>query len=119
MAESLSSDYAQSNLGVDEAACTLAVLGMGGCAFQLQGTFTGTVTFEGTVDNGTWAALVAVPIGTTTPATTATSSGIFLASCVGLAQVRARMSTYSEGSVRVTIRAVLSAPALPILPPSE
>lgn len=119
MAESLSS-IQMDQLTAQEDACTLSCLGMGGCAFQVQSTYTGTITFEGTVDGGLWAALQVVSIGDAEAvATTTTSTGIFVASCAGLQQVRARMSALSNGYATVTIRAVVSAPSLPILPASS
>lgn len=113
MSDSLS--IVTDQLTAQEDAVALAVLGMGGCAFQVKSTYEGTITFEGTVDDGAWASLLVVPMGATAGATTTTSTGIFIASCAGLSQVRARMSTYSSGYATVTIRAVVSAPSLPVL----
>lgn len=115
MAESLSQTTGDLQLTAGDDTVELSCLGMGGCAFQIKSTYSGTITFEGTVDGGLWAAMLVVPIGTTAGATTTTSTGIFLASCAGLYKVRARMSTYSSGYATVTIRAVASAPSLPVL----
>ncbi len=116
MAESLSTtDQPDRQLTAAEDTVTLSCLGMGGCAFQVTDTYSGTITFEGTVDGGIWAALLVVPIGTTAGATTTTSTGIFRGSCVGLLEVRARMSSYSSGAARVSIRAVPSPHTLFVL----
>ncbi len=115
MAESISVQTGSDlQLGAAEEAVELSLLGMGGCAFQVTGTFTGTITFEGTVNGGVWAAMVVVPIGTTAKATTTTAAGIFRGCTVGLLAVRARMSTYTDGYATVMIRAV-SASAIPVL----
>jgi hypothetical protein len=106
---------AQDDLTVAEDAVTLSMLGMGGAAFQVKGTFTGTITFEATVDGGVWAALNVVGIGATAKATTTTAAGIFIASVAGLYKIRARMSAYTDGYATVTIRSVVCAPSLPFL----
>lgn len=113
--ESLSVATGDVNLTVAEDAVELSMLGCGGCAFQVAGTFTGTVTFEGTVNGGTWASLKVVSIAGTASATTTTSAGIFTANCAGLYKVRARMSAFTDGYATVTIRAVESSPSLPML----
>ncbi len=111
MADCLSTtDQADNRLEADETVLELSCAGMGGCAIQITGTFTGTITFEGTADGGTWAALRVCPIGTSVSATTATAGGVWFACCVGLLKVRARMSTYTDGTAIAVIRAVVSAP---------
>tara|TARA_R110000868_G_scaffold135264_2_gene347707 strand:+ start:2999 stop:3349 length:351 start_codon:yes stop_codon:yes gene_type:complete len=70
---------------------------------QVQGTFSATITFEGTVDNTNWVAIgfTSLADGTTT-ATTATAAGLFRATVLGLQQVRARVSGYVSGTCNVT-----------------
>ncbi len=71
---------------------------------QLTGTFSATVTWEGTVDGSTWVAVAVADLASTTRAraTTATAAGLFLLEDVaGLQQFRARVSTYVSGSVTV------------------
>lgn len=115
MADSLSvATGTDVHLQADEETVELSLLGMGGCAFQISGTYTGTITFEGTVNGGEWAALLVVPIGTTASTTTTTGTGIFRACTVGLLAARARMSSYSDGYATVMIRAV-SASSIPVL----
>lgn len=113
MSESLS--IVTDTLTAADDAVTLSMLGMSGCAFQVKSTYSGTITFEGTVDDGLWATMLVLALGATASATTTTSTGIFLASCAGLSQVRARMSSFSSGYATVTIRAVPNAPSLPVL----
>lgn len=114
MTESLSS-IAFDSLTAAEDAVTLSMLGMGGCAFQVIGTYSGTITFEGTVDLGNWVSMKVVSLGGTASATTTTSTGVFIGTCAGLAGVRARMSSYASGSAQVTIRAVESTPSAAFL----
>lgn len=111
MSDSLSTtDQGDIRLGSAQEVVELSCASMGGCAVQVTGTFTGTITFEGTADGGTWAALRVCPIGTSVSATTTTAGGIWFACCVGLLKVRARMSAYTDGTAIVVIRAVPSAP---------
>lgn len=92
--------------GCPGAGClTLAMGGSGAVAIQIQGTFVGTVSFEGSVDGATFVALGLTPIGTTTPATSATTTGVWSGVNVGgLAQVRARMSAYTSGTAIVNVQ---------------
>lgn len=78
---------------------------MGGyavAAIQLSGTFTATVTFEGTVDGSNWIAMLFENITTGASATTASATGIYRATVLGLLQVRARVSAYTNGNVTAT-----------------
>lgn len=85
---------------------TLNVQGLGSAAFQLTGTFSATVTFEASLDGRTYTTLNVTPVtGTPTAVTTATTPGIWGTSTAGLAFVRARVSSYSSGTVMVTIMA--------------
>lgn len=76
----------------------LTVEGFGAAAFQVSGTFVGTITFEGQLDGVNW---VTLPVMDTSGArqTTATAAGIFWALTAGLAQVRARVSAYTSGNI--------------------
>lgn len=83
----------------------LAVTGYGTSTVQVTGTFSATITFEGTTDGSNWHALSATQIGTTTIATTATTTGVYRLSVSGLTQIRARISAYTSGSVTAIGRA--------------
>jgi hypothetical protein len=75
----------------------------GSVAWQLTGTFSGTVSFEGTVDGVTWEAIAVVPIGTAgVRVLTATTTGIWRAHVAGLTSARARVSIYTSGTVAIT-----------------
>lgn len=88
------------------------VTGMGGIAVQVKSTYSGTITFEGSVDGITFVAMILTPIGTTVGATTTTGTGIWRGCVVGLHLFRARMSAYTSGAAIVSMRGVVSSPTL-------
>jgi hypothetical protein len=71
-------------------------------AMQVTGTFVGTVTFEGTIDNSTWVAIQTVNLSDGSVGTTATAAGLYACSVAGLRQVRARVSAWTSGTITVT-----------------
>jgi hypothetical protein len=80
---------------------------VGEVAVQLFGTFTATVTFEGTVDGTNWVAMNMVPAASATGASTATTAGFWSTDTRGLAGLRARVSAFtSSDSGVITIRYV-------------
>lgn len=89
------------------AAVTIGDSTVGGFAlgcFQVTGTFSATVTFEATLDGSTWVALETTSVGAaSTVATSTTSAGIFRFNCLGLFQVRARVTWTSGTSVTVWV----------------
>lgn len=88
------------------------VTGYGSVGLQVTGTFSATVTFEGTIDYQNW---VAMPVLDTAGArqTTATAAGLFTVSTVGVVAIRARVSAYTSGSV--TVGGVGSLTAIPTM----
>ena len=82
----------------------LGVEGCGGVAIQLLGTWSGTVTFEATVEGNTWVALTMFPSNSATGASTATANGVWSSNVAGYTAVQARFSTATSGGVRVTVR---------------
>lgn len=87
-----------------------SVAGFAGVSIQATGTFTGTISFEGSIDGVNFAALLASPIGVATAVTSATAAGLWTGTCAGLQVVRVRMSAFSSGTVLVHIKSVLSSP---------
>lgn len=69
--------------------------------FQFRGTWTATITFEGTVDFVTWVALPATNLASGVAATTATANGIYSMNTNGLAKARVRVSAYTSGAAIV------------------
>jgi hypothetical protein len=71
-------------------------------AMQITGISGDTITFEGTIDKVNWVSILAENLTTGSEATTATANGIYRATVLGLMQVRARISTYSAGTITIT-----------------
>src|SRR6187402_1725900 len=92
------------------ASAAMGVSGYGGVAFQIQGTYSGTITFEASVQGSEFVALRVVETDNSTAVTTTTGTGIFVGSAVGLTTVRARMSSFSSGGASVLIRADVASP---------
>lgn len=83
----------------------LSAIGYAGGVIQLSGTWTGTVTFEGTENGTDWLSLIALNIAeSAAAAVTATVNGSYKMQCGGLSRIRARFSTASSGTVTVGIR---------------
>ena len=79
----------------------LDVRGLAAVGVQLTGTWTGTVTFEATIDGATWVSQIMIPSTGLCAAgvTTATGNGAWTASVAGYRFVRARFSTPTSGTV--------------------
>lgn len=88
---------------------TSTVTAWGGAAIQVAGTWSGTITFRGSVDGTNF-----IDISCTTTAsgqasrTTTTTNGIFTCGVGGMQSLRVVMTTYSSGTASVTSRAVLN-----------
>lgn len=94
---------AQGALSVADDAVVMPTMNCGCVGFQLfSGAWSGTVTFEGTIDGVNWVAINADPMPTGSATTTATAQGLFQVPCAGLSQVRARLSTATSGSITIT-----------------
>lgn len=88
---------------------TIAVTALGGVGLQLTGTWTGTVSFEASIDGQTYVALNMVPSNSATAASSATGNGCWTANVAGFGVVRARFSTATSGTVLVTLQGNTSA----------
>jgi hypothetical protein len=60
-----------------------------------------TITFEATIDGTNWIAIQFTNLNSGSAGTTATADGLYRATVLGLKQVRARISTYSSGTIIV------------------
>ena len=86
--------------------------GFGGGSFHVTSAGTTcTITYEQSNDNTTWVALPVVSLGaaTSTPVLTTTAAGIY-GYVTSAAYVRARVSTYTSGTVSVTLAQKRQAP---------
>ena len=76
----------------------------GAAGLTLSGTWTGTITFEGSADGGTtWTAINALPLNSTTAVTTTTGNGTWQINAAGLTTLRMRASATMTGSAIATI----------------
>ncbi len=85
----------------------LYVSGFAYVSFQLQGTFTGTITFYGSSDGVNFIAMSVIPIAALidgTAVTTATAEGIWVSTRANaLTAVKAGFTSYSDGTANITI----------------
>lgn len=89
----------------DDAATVSGIPSTGIVSVQIGGTFSATITFEGSVDGTNFRALNMTPSNSTTAATTATTVGVWVSGNAGAySAIRARCSAYTSGSPVVTIR---------------
>ena len=92
-------------LGVAEAALTLSALTADTVVVQVTGTFTGTITFEASVDGTNYVAIAmkaSAQVSLATLVSTTTTVGLFSVAIQGFPHFRARMSAYTDGSAVVT-----------------
>lgn len=82
---------------------TISTDGMATVTFVVTGTFSATVTFEGTADGSNYVGLVAQQkgAGSSGISSSATAPGTFVAVCTGMVNVRSRVTWVSGTSVTV------------------
>jgi hypothetical protein len=102
--------FIHADLSAAQAAVILGCAGDGGVAIQIVGTFSGVVSFEGSVDGVNYRAMLATPSSSTTQVTSATAAGLWTVNAVGLVAVRARMSAFTSGVAQTSLRAVVASP---------
>lgn len=93
------------SLAALNATVALPLNGSAGAAVQISGTWAGTVTFEGTLDNATWFPINAVSASTSQPQTTTTVNGLYRLTPGGLASIRSNMSAFTSGTATIGMRA--------------
>lgn len=77
----------------------------GALLIQVTGTWSATLTFEGSVDGTTFVDVPATNVTTSSAGTTTTANGVFSISGSGWQFVRLRATAYSSGTAVVTISA--------------
>ena len=75
----------------------------GGIGVQVTNTFSGTLTFEMTIDGTNFVAVQATNVSTGVIGTTATATGVYKFDVVGALSVRARASAWTSGTATVTL----------------
>ena len=83
--------------------------GQGSIGIQITGTWSGTITFQGSIDNTNFVSLLVAPSASTTAVTTTTANGIWTAAVAGLTSVRATFTSYSSGTAVVVFRVTTTA----------
>jgi hypothetical protein len=107
ISESSSLETLQAAAGALGNGTAIDFLGIDTLSCQLSGTFSATVTFEGSIDGGTtYAAVGMQPLAGGAVTTTATAPGIFVIPVenTALSHFRARVSTFVSGTVTVVSR---------------
>lgn len=97
----------------------LAVGGSGGVAFDIRGAYSGTVSFQGSVDGINFVSLQVTLFGSTgnvNSITTTTLQGAWVGGTSGAVAVRAIFTSYTSGSPTVTIRGIAAVPWTYIAP---
>ena len=77
----------------------------GSVGVQVVNSFSGTLSFEGTVNGSAWSALSLTPVAGGTAVTSTTAAGQWSGRCAGLLAVRVRMSAYTSGNAQVSMLA--------------
>lgn len=75
----------------------------GGVGIQVTGTFSGTLTYQITIDGTNWVAVIATNVTTGTTGTTTTATGVAFFNVVGAQSVRVTATSWSSGSAVVTV----------------
>ena len=71
----------------------------------ISGTWTGTISFEGSLDNTTFVPIFAQQVDDTKLAATTTTNGQFLVNTSGMVAVRVIMSAFTSGQADITMQA--------------
>lgn len=96
---------------IDTGCVDYTIGGQGSAAVQITGTWAGTITFRGSLDNTTFVSLKGTSVAdvTSVPVTTTTANGTFQFAVSGLSVIRIIFTSYSSGTAVVTFRSTLAA----------
>jgi hypothetical protein len=75
--------------------------GHGTVGFQISGTWTGTISFTGTINGTDWVTVKGWDSESATAITEATANGIYFFSTTGLRYVKAKSTTYTTGPATI------------------
>lgn len=87
---------------------SLTLAGYGAASIVVTGTWTGTLTFQGSVDGVTFTTITAFPLASTTGVTTTTANGSWTMSTGGLHSVRVLATAAWTGTAAVALRGTLT-----------
>jgi hypothetical protein len=83
---------------------TYDVSGRAMASVQISGVWVGTISFEATLDLTNWVAIPGMSLlSTSAPVASTTTIGIFRFNCMGVQQIRIRMTAYTSGVATVTM----------------
>jgi hypothetical protein len=74
-----------------------------GIQLVVPSAFSGTITFEASIDGTNYGSLSVTPVAGGSAVTSATAAGQWVADCAAYANVRARCSTFTSGSITATL----------------
>jgi hypothetical protein len=94
---------ASAALAAVNAAVSIVITGQSAWSVQVEGTWVGTIAFQGTVDGTNWKPILGALAGIGTVDTSTTANAIFRGNCAGLTSVRAIMTAFTSGSATATI----------------
>lgn len=77
----------------------LPVTGYGTSVVQITGSFVGTITFEASQDGINYFSIATTQLGSGIIASTATVPGVYRSVITGMTNIRARISSYTSGSI--------------------
>jgi hypothetical protein len=83
----------------------ISTSGCASCGVAVTGTWVGTLTFQGSIDNITFFTIPAINVSTNAQATTTTANGNFLVSCGGYNTVQVTMTAYTSGTATINFDA--------------
>lgn len=88
--------------GTDSAAVgeTIPTSGRAGVLLEVSGTFSATITVQGSLRKG-WNSIDAISLDSGTRATTITTEGLYWVPAPGLKAIRANITAYTSGEVTV------------------
>lgn len=92
---------------VSTTACVILILppNTGAVGITVSGTFSATLQFEVSSDNGNnWSTVNATPPNSTTAVTSTTSTGIWQATVSGMVLFRVRASVYASGTANINLQ---------------
>ena len=98
-----------SGVATANSAVALSLTGASGWAVDVRGTFTGTITFQGSIDGTNWFSISMLPAGggvNVAAVTTTTAVGAWTGSANGMQQVRATFSASPTGTATIVLRAM-------------
>lgn len=79
----------------------------GTVTYQLTGTFTATIEWQGTIDGTNFVAIQATNLNSGTAATTATAAGLYRIDATGLRLVRGTTTAYTSGTATLSAAAAI------------